>query len=167
MRKRLLILLLKYDRSLRVAYACWTWKRSPTSIACISKWKKIGTQTIGSEKPHQLTSVGELVFMASPTLACDGPREDSVEFVPVLFVAITRCNIASLDQETRVGEQMVRSDISTISTFTRLGHSDWIQKEELPRGTTAAGAVHRCTVPRTRCHDAALLSVFNQPETHK
>ena len=41
------------------------------------------------EKPHQLMSVGELVFMASPTLACNGPREDSIEFVPVLFVAIT------------------------------------------------------------------------------
>ena len=44
--------------------------------------------------------------MAPPTLACDGPREDSIEFVPVLFVAITRRNVASLDQETRVGEQM-------------------------------------------------------------
>ena len=60
--------------------------------------------------------------MASPTLACDGPREDSIEFVPVLFVAITRRNVASLDQETRVGEQMVGSDITTILTFMRLGH---------------------------------------------
>ena len=55
-----------------------------------------------------------LVFMASPTLACDGPWEDSIEFVPVLFVALTRRNVASLDQETRVGEQMVGSDITTI-----------------------------------------------------
>ena len=47
----------------------------------------------------------ELVFMAPPTLAGDGPRADSIEFVPVLFVAITRINVASLDQETRVGEQ--------------------------------------------------------------
>ena len=44
---------------------------------------------MGSEKPHQLRSVGELVFMAPPTLACDGPREDSIEFVPALFVVIT------------------------------------------------------------------------------
>ena len=77
----------------------------------LSKLNQIDAQMIGSEKPHQLTSVGDLVFMASPTLACDGPREDS--------------NVASLDQETRVGEQMVGSDITTISTFTRLGHSDF------------------------------------------
>ena len=32
------------------------------------------------EKPHQLTSVCELVFMASPTLPCDGLREDSTYF---------------------------------------------------------------------------------------
>ena len=54
-------------------------------------------------------------------MACDSPQEDSIEFVPVLFVAITRRNVASLDQETRVGEQMVGSDITTISTFTWLG----------------------------------------------
>ena len=44
--------------------------------------KKIDAQTMGSEKLHRLRSVGELVFMAPPTLACDAPREDSVEFVP-------------------------------------------------------------------------------------
>ena len=72
---------------------------------------------MGSEKPHQLTSVGELVFMAPPTLAYDGPQEDSIKCVPLLFVAISRCNVVSLDQETRVGKQMVGSDITTISTF--------------------------------------------------
>ena len=76
---------------------------------------------MGSEKPHRLRSAGELVFMAPPTLACDGQREDSIECVPVLFVAITRRNVASLDQETRVAEQMVGSDFTTISTCTRLG----------------------------------------------
>ena len=38
-------------------------------------------------------SIQALVFMALPTMDYDGPREDSVEFMPVLFVAITnhRC----------------------------------------------------------------------------
>ena len=40
---------------------------------------------MGSERPHQLTSVGELVFMAPPTLTCDGAQEHSIEFVPVLL----------------------------------------------------------------------------------
>ena len=71
-------------------------------------------QTIGSEKPHQLTSVGELVFMASPTMACDGPQEDGIEFVPVLFVAITNQRCISWP----------RKDITTISTFTRLEHGN-------------------------------------------
>ena len=44
-------------------------------------------RTMGSEKPHQLTSVGELVFMAPPTLVCDGQREsDSVQFVFLYFI---------------------------------------------------------------------------------
>ena len=47
--------------------------------------------------------------MALPTLACDGPWEDSVEIMPVLFVAITDQRW-SLCQETRVEEQMVGSD---------------------------------------------------------
>ena len=63
---------------------------------------------MGSEKPHRLRSVG-LVFMALPTLACDGPWEDSVEIMPVVFVAITDQRW-SLCQETRVEEQMVGSD---------------------------------------------------------
>ena len=49
---------------------------------------------IESEKPHQLMSVGELVFMASPTLACNGPQEDSIEFVP------TACAICGYNKST-------------------------------------------------------------------
>ena len=41
------------------------------------------------------TSLGELVFMASPTLAWDSPRKDNIKFVPVLFVAITNQRFAS------------------------------------------------------------------------
>ena len=70
-------------------------------LDCLHKLNKTDAQMIRSEKPHQLMSAGELVFMASPTLACDGPQEDSIEFEPVLFVAITRRNVK------RVGEQLV------------------------------------------------------------
>ena len=34
--------------------------------------------------------------MASPTVACDCPREDGIEFVPVLFVAITNVPLTLL-----------------------------------------------------------------------
>ena len=51
---------------------------------------------MGSEKPHRLRSVGELVFMAPPTLAWDGPQEDSIEFVPLLFVAITNQSLINI-----------------------------------------------------------------------
>ena len=92
---------------------------------------------MGSERPHQLTSVGELVFMAPPTLACDGPQEDSIDcgqvtqspaqqvgghskvlvwwtkLVPVLFVAMT-INVAALGKERKVEEEMVGLDITTI-----------------------------------------------------
>ena len=143
-RNRLLLLLLKYDRSLGVAYACWTWKCSSTSIAC--KLKKIDAQTIGSEKPHRLMSFGELVFMAPPTMACDGPREDSIELVPVLFVEITNQLCVSWPRKN--------GGRCTAACAPQPGH----------RGSP--GAQLRSTAPRPRCSEAALLSVVNQPEMY-
>ena len=43
---------------------------------------------------------------------------------------------------------MVGSDITTISTFPQPGHSDLIQKEELPQGTAAAGDELSSSGPR-------------------
>ena len=72
------------------------------------------------KKPHQLTSVGELVFMTSPTLTCDGPREDSIEFVPVLFVAKTNQRCISWPKRQSWGRNGWIGH-TTISKFTQLG----------------------------------------------
>ena len=86
--------------------------------------------------------------MASPTLACDGPLEDSTKFVPMLFVAITN-NVVSLGQESRVEEEMVGSDITTISTFSGSGTAIEYRKIW------------------ARCTPAGTAIEYNQPETPK
>ena len=58
-----------------------------------------------------------------------------------------------LDQETRVGEQVVGSDITTISTFTQRGHRDRIQKVE-PELSSQANSL----TPRTSNPDQGTLA---------
>ena len=105
--------------------------------------------------------------MASPTLAGDGPQEDSIACVPVLFVAITRRNAASLDQETRVGEQMVKQT-SPLSQHLR-GSGTAVESRKQSRlgargagaglGSVAWGRAARPTPKPT--HRALLLLVTN------
>ena len=94
----------------------------------------------GIRKASRLRSAGELVFMAPPTLACDGPQEDSIECVPVLYVAITNQRW-SLDQQTRVEEQMFGSDITTVQHLRGSGTAiESRQKSRMGGGTASGGA---------------------------
>ena len=162
--------------------------------------------------------------MTSPTLACDGPREDSIECVPAcaicgcnktqrcvswprnkslgtngwighyqyfnIYVARARrlnteriaasghrrglswalpCSAAAVHRGCYIvfnprARWSAPPESGSSAGARRPGHGD---RGDQPACTDPGVCRDRCTVPRTRCTRAALLSVFNQPDTHK
>ena len=110
------LLLLEYDRSLLVAYACYTWKTLFYPIACISQSKNIdgrGSQKRGSEKkptvwrmnvyeyswprlPWLETALRKTVYGISECLQTKGVKILPLMILKIIIQNDTKDNAASL-----------------------------------------------------------------------